>query len=198
MKKVILCIVILLICTTGCSVNIDTTDNDKSNMMQNCFNLYYEFLIGEISSSVNGNEDSIIDIYDIFHVEENYNKYTFFDSNHNGVPELHLSSMRDYRILECIDDELVLIYSGSGYETLLNNGALLYTRRGGGPEHIDYIYKELDYDNSICQITFSKYNTNNDDEDDLYIFDDEEISKKEFDEKTNDYLNEKNRNDYMV
>ena len=126
MKKVILCIVILLICTTGCSVNIDTTDNEKSNMMQNHLNLYYEFLIGEISSSANGNEDSNIDIYDIFHVEENYNKYTFFDSNHNGVPELHLSSMRDYRILECIDDELVLIYSGSGYETLLNNGALLY------------------------------------------------------------------------
>ncbi|WP_066498982.1 hypothetical protein [Abyssisolibacter fermentans] len=190
MKKVFFYMLIVLICTTGCFEGAKATNNCKSDIIQNCLNKYYEFLSGEISLSSDGNENSKIDIYDIFFLDENYNKYTLFDSNHNGVPELHLSSMREYIILECVNDELDIIYSGSGYETLLSNGALLYIRSGGGPEHISYAYTKLDANNNIIQITFTKYNTKNDEEDDdLYLFEDVEVSRSEFDEKTKNYLN---------
>lgn len=187
-KKVILSILIILICTTVISACAKKTDNNKSYMIQNCLNKYYEFLSNKINAIDNTN--NLVYIHDIFLLEENYNKYTLFDSNRNGIPELHLSSMRAYIIIECDNDELVIIYSGSGYEKLLNNGALLYTRSGGGPEHISYIYTEICSDNNIVQTEFSKYNTNNDDEDDdLYLFEDTEVPKAEFDEKTKEYLN---------
>lgn len=187
-----------LIFTAGCQASAKASKNSGNQIMENCIEMYNEFLNGEISvssdtdeSSVSSNteEGSKINIYDLFLLDENYNKFTFFDANQNGIPELHLSSMREYRILECIDNELKIIYSGTGYDMLLNNGALLYSRSGGAPEHISYKYTELDADNNIVQITFEKYNTLNEkDEDDLYLFEDEEITKKEFEERTKKYL----------
>jgi hypothetical protein len=151
--------------------------------------MYYKFLNGEIDLSEKDNENNMIDINDIFDLNENYNKYTLFDSNHNGIPELHLSSMREYIIIECDDNELEVIYSGTGYETLLNNGAILYSRSGGGPTHTTYEYTELEAGN-ISTVNFSKYSTDNDDAtDDLYLFEDIEVSKDDFDEKTKEYLN---------
>jgi len=176
---------LLLIVTTGCNSDAKSTKNSGNEMTQNCLDLYDKFLKGEISVSSESNQSSKIDINQLFQLDENDNKYTMFDSNHNGIPELHLSSMREYIILECINDKLRIIYSGSGYESLLNNGALLYSRTGGAPEHISYMYTELDADD----ITFEKYNTMNDNsDDDLYLFEDDEVTKSDFDAKTNKYL----------
>lgn len=186
MKKVILIILIVMICTTNCTTSAKSTKNSENDIIQNCLDKYYKFLNGEISA----NSDDSIKIDDIFYLGENYNKFTCFDSNHNGIPELHLSSMRDYIILECINGTLKVIYSGTGYETLLNNGGILYTRNGGAPEHISHAYTELDSNNNVTKITFEKYNTmNNKKDDDLYLFENKEVSKSEFDKKTKKYLN---------
>lgn len=189
MKKVILAILIIMVCGTGFCVHAETTKSGKADKIGNCLNKYYKFLNGEISASKSGNGNSKIDISDIFLLDENYNKFTFFDSNHNGIPELHLSSMREYDIIECINDKLVIIYSGTGYDKLLNNGALLYTRSGGGPENISYVYTELGSNNKIVRTNFSKYSKNNNGKYDLYLFKDKQVSKSEFDKKTKNFLN---------
>lgn len=189
MKKVLVIILLILIFTTGCHADSKITNNSKKEIPQDCYNLYYSFLKGEISASSADNESNEIDIYQLFQLDENYNKYTMFDANQNGITELHLSSIRGYIIIECINNKLEIIYSGSGYERLLNNGALLYSRAGGAPEHITYMYTKLDSDNNIVQITFEKYNTMNDNsDDDLYLFKDEEVTKSVFDNKTKEYL----------
>ncbi len=163
-------------------------NKERVDAIQKCLSKYYKFLSGEIS--VRDSDIGLIEINDIFFPDENYNRYTFFDSNKNGVPELHLSSMREYRILEYDADGIDVIYSGSGYETLLNNGAIFYYRKGGGPEHVSFGYSELDVDNKIVQIKFEKYNTKNDTvEDDLYLFEGKEVTKDEFDKKTKNYMN---------
>lgn len=183
---------LLMIMATGCQENAMTISNGEDEIKQNCFKLYYSFLNGEIGVSSDGGDTSEIVIQQLFHQNENYNKYTMFDSNHNGIPELHLSSMRDYIILEAIKEELIIVYSGSGYEKLLNNGALLYSRIGGAPEHISYIYTELNLDHNITQVAFEKYNTLNDDNgDDVFLFEGNEVIKSDFDKKTNQYLSMK-------
>jgi hypothetical protein len=189
MKKVILSIVfVLMICTTSFSSSAITAKNDKSNIIQNDLNKYYQFLSGELIAT--DSDKNIVNINDIFSLDENYNKYTFFDSNNDGIPELQLSSMEEYDIIECINDKLVIIYTGTGYDKLLNNGALLSTRNGGAPEHISYIYTKLGTNNKIDQIEFEKYNTsNNNPKDDLYLFEGKKVSKNEFNKKTNGYLN---------
>lgn len=55
---------------------------------------------------------------------------------------MHLSSMRVYKMLEYDIEKLDVIYSGTGYDTLLNNGAMLYYRTGTSPEHVSYGYKK--------------------------------------------------------
>lgn len=187
MKKIVGIVIILLIVIMGCIPNVKIANKSYNDTIQNCLYNYSEFLRGNIS--VKDNND-MIEISDIYSLEENYNRYTLFDSNKNGIPELHLSSMREYKIIECDEDTLQTIFSGSGYDTLLDNGAILYTRSGSGPEHVCYTYTELDEDNIITQITFDKYNTmNNILDDDLYLFEGEEVTKEAFEEKTKNYLN---------
>lgn len=189
MKKVFAIMLLIMILTTGCLENAKTVSDSENEINQNCFKLYSGFLNGEIGVSSDTEDTSEIDIKQLFRQDENYNKYTMFDSNHNGVPELHLSSMREYMILESIKGKLTIIYSGSGYEKLLNNGALLYSRPGGASEHISYIYTELNLNDKITQIAFEKYNTLNDNvDDDMYLFDGSEVIKSDFDTKTKKYL----------
>ena len=189
MRKVLAIVLLIFIVTTGCNSDAKSTKNSDKDKTQNCFNLYNRFLSGEISVSSKSDKSNKIDINQLFQQDENYNKFTVFDCNHNGIPELHLSSMREYMIIECVNKKLSIIYSGSGYEKLLNNGALLYSQTGGAPEHISYMFTELDTYNNIVQITFEKYNTLNDNsDDDLYLFEDDEVTKSEFDAKTNKYL----------
>ncbi|GAB6108136.1 hypothetical protein [Fusibacter bizertensis] len=199
MKKIMVVLLMILMISTGCRADVSAiggsekengNENGKENeKVLSSYDLYNRFLKGEISASLTSDENSKMDINQLFSLDENYNKYTLFDANHNGVPELHLSSMRGYTILEDSGDTLTVIYSGSGYEKLLNNGALLYTRKGGAPEHVSYIYKELDIENNIAQVNFEKYNTDNEsDDDDQYLFEGNEVSKSDFEEKTGSYL----------
>lgn len=214
MRKMMIVIVMALICTTGCTIGPAATDTDEIVMqtdsavgpaatqtgdipqtdstedtIQNCLDTYYEFLNGEISVSHCQIKSNMYNIDDIFRADENHNRFTFYDSNDNGIPELHLSSMRSYYVIECVNDALVMLYSGSGYETLLNNGAILYTRYGGAPDHISYKYIELDSDNKIFETTFEEYNGDMEGDYDYFLLNGEEVTKSEFDAIAEKYLN---------
>ena len=203
-----LIIIIILNCTAGCTGGLEVTENKENDILQtdslvspmatgnnekeliqNCLNKYYEFLNGEISVNHNQIKNSMYGIDDIFRADENHNKFTFYDSNDNGIPELHLSSPRYYEIIEYVNDDLKTIYDGTGYETLLNNGAVLYTRYGGAPDHISYKYTELDPDNNTIQTTFEKYNGDMEGDYDYFLLDGEEVTKSEFDTIAEKYLN---------
>lgn len=187
LKKISIIILIALIFSIGSSSDVKMVDDldKKIEITPNYIDLYQSFLEGKFHAD---NQGEIISINEVFLSNENYNRFTLFDSNGNGIPELHLSSMRAYLVIECQDDRLIVVYSGSGYDNLLNNGAILYIREGGGPEHISYRYTKLGVDNKVTQVSFEKYNTQDDLVDDVYLYEDKEVDKKEFDEKTRVYL----------
>ncbi len=193
MNKLLMLALFLMVVSVGCIVEDGKIHSDENGTTQNLLRLYDSFLNGEICANLDGNgeESSEINIEELFLRDEKCNKYTIFDSNRNGIPELHLSSMREYLILEPNREKLSIIYDGSGYEKLLNSGALLYLRPGGGPEHISYKYTELDADHNITQSSFEKYNTMNDnDGDDLYVFEGKRVTRNEYDTKTKKFLSE--------
>jgi hypothetical protein len=63
------------------------------------------------------------------------------------------------------------------------------TRYGGAPDHISYKYTELDSENNIFQITFEKYNGDYEGDYDFFLLDGVEVTKSEYDEIAEKYLN---------
>lgn len=113
---------------------------------------YMEFLNGQRKTSVNGYYiNSIIiptgepnNLYDT--------KYTFFDSNRDGIPELHLRTARKYHILIYKNGDLVEWGTPRPYAKLLDNGDFIYTTYYGMREN--YIYAIFD-SNGIESLIFN-------------------------------------------
>ena len=91
-----------------------------------------------------------------------YERYILFDMNGDGIPELHY---RDggiiYMIFSYYEQQVYLWYDGINYEKPLNNGAILYYRIGGAPNHDYYKYTVLDFfGNPEPAIVFSRWDAN--------------------------------------
>jgi len=169
--------------------NIPIPENESENRL----NLYKGFLAGEQSAEFDGN---IITINDIFEFNDekikSQNQYALFDMNGDGLPELHLRSVRLYYILTVRDNKLVIWCANSAYAKPLNNGAIIHMRPGGAPPHESYIYIVLDfYGNELLRLYFEKYDSDYNgiyDENDLYLFEKAEVSKADWDKLTEKYF----------
>jgi len=167
--------------------NEQITEAGYNNMPLIC---YDNFLNGNIDAEV---REETININDIF-INDNdeqikYNQYALFDMNGDGIPELHVRSVADYYIFTYKDDKVVLWYVDVAYSYPLNNGAVLYMRPGGGPTHISYQYTLFNfYGEEIYQITFIKYDENYNEEEAMFLFDDVELSKEDWDLLTERYF----------
>lgn len=192
MKK-FLVLLILLPLLSACTLKQSHTISQNKDSSKKILLLYKEFLNGNINAK---NGDSFVNINDIFRFGDEeqlkYNQYALFDMNGDELPELHVRSVYSYDIFTYNDENIVLWHTDVSYSHPLNNGAILYTRSGGAPSHIDYAYTLFDfYGNQIFKIYFSVYdatNKNNYDENALFIFDEVELSKENWDLLTERYL----------
>ena len=117
-------------------------------------------------------------------------RYAHFDMNGDGIPELHIVANGIYRILSCRDGELV-VWAAPGIDAKpLENGAVLGTRDEG--YCIRYWYEEYDFSGNVqLRIDFGIAGPNDKgeyDENSAYYFEDEQVSKEQWDTLTEPYF----------
>ena len=157
--------------------------------------MFYKFMKGEITALDDNGEAKYLDGGFTEILSDKYN-YCFIDMNGDGVEELCVKNPYDALLFFTVKKgELYHWYTHlEGYTTLLNNGAFLYERHGGAPEHIDYKYHEIDKNGNLkFTVEFSWY-------DDVYLaledktypelfeIDGKEVTKEEYEKKTSNYL----------
>ena len=161
--------------------------------IEDVWKVYENFLNGNLEVEEGEYRITINEIFD-FDREEilNYNQYALFDINEDGIPELHVRSVRCYYILTYKDDELAIWHTYTPYNYPLNNGAIFYMRPGGAPTHINYAYEVCDFDgNLVFRVDFSRYDEFEEENlkgDALFIFDGVEVSKEDWDLLTEEYF----------
>lgn len=119
---------------------------------------------------------------------------SFFDSNKDGIPELHIKSARYYYIFTIRDNSMVVWKNLSPNPPFyaLSNGAFISRKIGSAPMHNDYNYIIFDYlGNEIYNLSFSKYDQDGDSiygDNDTYLFDWVNVSKEQWRELIKRYL----------
>lgn len=155
-------------------------------------NTYYRFLAGEISAAGIDLDDLTIPTGE---PHTRYStKYSFFDSNGDGIPELHLFSTRYYYVFTIRNKEIAVWRNLSPFPAswALKNGAFISHRFGTAPMSDEYSYFNLNFaGHEVDRINFSKYDKNENgvyDEHDDYWFDRVSVTKQVWDGLTQRYL----------
>jgi protocatechuate 3,4-dioxygenase beta subunit len=179
------------LCLVGCGKPAETADAESfavesDSELIRAMHTYKEFLAGGVAVDDTNASETFTEI-------GNFNKFTLFDVNHDGIPELHIRTTRYYGIFTYGDDEMRIFHEGSVYDELLNNGALRYERIGAGPAHVEYRYKTFDDDGNLREdIPFEKWDCDENgiyDENDKYYYNNKEMSFAQWQSSVNDYLN---------
>ncbi|MDR1550304.1 MAG: hypothetical protein LBT06_17200 [Hungatella sp.] len=199
MKKLLTGLVLLAIlisifvCSTAL-LNSQPKETISINESELVFEAYREFLKGERNVIFHEQTIGINKIISSeMEIDRNYNaRYALFDTNGDGLPELHILSQNHYYILSFKDGNLIVWAELTPYYEQLNNRAFLHIRPGGTPLHISSIYIVMDFSgNEMVRIFFEKYDIDENgvyDDNDRYFFEDVEVSKKDWDTLTEKYL----------
>ncbi len=154
---------------------------------------YLAFLGGsEPAADAEGNELTVNAFMHDDTLGEDYT-YTYCDMSGDGVPELCIDKKLEKYIFTQRDGKLYHWYTApAAYTTLLNNGALLYERHGGAPEHVNYTYYELDKDGEVrFTIDFSRWEEeifNGVKQPAYYEINGKQVSARVYERKVNKYL----------
>ena len=135
-------------------------------------NLYTAFLNNE-ATAVDYETENSISVTDIFDDEEDLNEYVVFDIDGDNESELVLKSLRFFYVIKDKDNRLKVIYAGTGYDDLLNDGSILATVHQTGPDHFMYTHRVFDIHGLFSENTYEQYDDNCDgqyDGEDLYFF----------------------------
>jgi len=133
-------------------------------------------------------EDEDLSIDKIPKVGDGGDKYAFFDMNGDGIPELHVQFSGYYYIFSCINGEAVVWRILPLESKLLNNGAILEARDSESYWMKQYAYIVLDrFGNRQLSIEFATYRLS-DDEETVYLYEDKQVSKKEWETLTEPYF----------
>lgn len=159
---------------------------------------FYEFLNGDLSAydpdgSLWAGRHSI---WQITSDSVEQTEYALFDMDGDGIPELHIRPTigSGYAIYRYQDGDVVLWHLNVAYCHPLNNGALLYVRRGVAPEHTNYIYITLDADGKeVFTEYFAIYDLTSEEEPSstsecIYTVDNQEVSEEEWNSVAEKYL----------
>jgi len=169
---------------------LQSKEQNLETMVDRAIESYKEFLTGTRNA---GDWDINTIIIPTGEPERRYfTKYAFFDSNSDGIPELHIKSARQYIVFTFKNDEIVIWSSLSPYVEPLNNGAYLFTRClfAGIAEAHSYVMLDY-YGKEVLKINFSIVDTNQNgvnDEGDEYWFCEAGISKETYDILTKPYM----------
>ena len=170
-------------------------DPDKGSAYNSAIEAYNSFLNGKISATIKNPENSnktinITSMTKVANGREGIDKFALYDLNGDKIPELLTSSL-SYDIFSYDGNQVIQWYTspatfGESDIYLLNNGALLSVTNTTG---IQYIYTTFDIDGTALETTFSAPPINDSSTaDDLYYFNNKEVSKQEWDNLTEKYI----------
>jgi len=178
---------------------------NRTGQCTDAINAYYDFLNGKtrahnigfdgLSFSRNKEYISISDLYNLIS-EPGINKYSFYDINLDGTPEL-LTTGSCYDIFSFKDGEVLWLYSSptaffEGSAFLMRDNSLIWYRDSTG---ISYEHVTIDKDLNVTIVDFfDGEDASEDPKNELYMFEDEEISKAEFKKRTKNLLLYANHN----
>lgn len=155
---------------------------------------YERFLQGEESAN-DGQETIDIDFITkpTGEPDKHYSsEYVFWDSDRDGIPELHVRSARYYFIIKYQNGELEVWKELSRNYDLLNNGALLETYEFSVPRYETYTYVIAAPDGSDAwKLQFSTFDANcnyTHDEYDEYYFAGIQVTKEQWEALAERYL----------
>ncbi len=177
MKK-LLAIVLFLTLTLELCACTSVAPDDKEP--------YTDFLSGKLPFINDKGEETYITDFNFFGEET---AYALYDMNGDSNPELLVNMSPELHIFTLADNMVKLWRSDTAYSSRpLNNGAILYERHGGGPEHINYIYYVPDfYGNTKYEISFSYWESDGENPE-WYDINGEEVSKEAYDAVTKPIL----------
>lgn len=211
MKKFVAIKIVIIITLTLCSCNknidINSCESDVKNYQSSSFDsdlkedyqqvdikvLYQKFLDKEITALDDDGAPKVLNDFLLYSSEPLEYTYTYFDMTGDGIKELCVKQYSSISFFTVKNAEIHHWYTTGSYTSLLNNGALLYERHGGAPTHINYEYYVLDKNADITfNVTFSWWDGKTVEHGkiypDSYLFNDKEISKEKYEEKTKEYL----------
>lgn len=115
--------------------------------------------------------------------------YTIMDINGDDIPELCVDTVSGLYLFSVNGGRIYHWYTGSSYERLLNNGAVLLERHGGAPDHVNYEYYTWNkYGEEETVITFSWWAADGETTPAYYEVNGEEVSKRAYRKATTSYL----------
>lgn len=150
---------------------------------------YTDFLSGKLPFINENGEEAYITDFDFFGEPDTYAAYALYDMNGDSNPELIVNIRNELHIFTIVDNQIHLWREETAvYSRPLNNGAILYERHGGAPEHTNYIYYVPDfYGNTKYQISFSYWESDGKNPE-WYDINGEEVSKEAYDAVTKPIL----------
>jgi len=157
-------------------------------------NLYRRFLTDEVAALDETGVKKFFREYLLWDVDTQAYTYTYLDMTGDGTPELCVKQYPQMYFFTVKNGEISHWYTETNsYVKLLNNGDLLFERHGAAPTHINYEYYELDKNATVTtKATFSWWDGETIEKGkvypDTYVFDDKEVTKEEYEEKTRHYL----------
>ena len=178
---------------------------NRTGQCTDAINAYYDFLNGKtrarnigfdgLSFSSNKEYISISNLNNLIS-EPGIDKYSFYDINLDGTPEL-ITTGSCYDIFSFKDGEVLWLYSSptaffEGSAFLMRDNSLIWYRDSTG---ISYEHVTIDKNLNVTTVDFfDGENASEDPKNALYMFGDEEISKAEFKKRTKNLLLYANHN----
>ena len=156
--------------------------------------LFRQFLDGDIPAYDKSGVEKLLYGYLIFDADKYPYFYAFFDVANDGITELCISQYPEQYFFQVKDGQVHHWYTETkSYSHLLDNGAFLYERHGAAPTNIRYEYYELDKNAQVTfSVEFSWWDGATVEQGkaypDSYFFDGKEVTKAEYDAKTEKYL----------
>lgn len=156
--------------------------------------LFQQFLNGDIPAYDESGAAKLLEGYLIWNMDEQAYSYAYFDVANDGITELCVWQYPEQYFFQVKDGQVHHWYTETkSYSHLLNNGAFLFERHGAAPTHINYEYYELDENAQVTfSVEFSWWDGATVEQGkvypDHYSFDGKEVTKAEYDAKTEKYL----------
>lgn len=198
MRNIVLSLLFVSVslCFISCCYEIDGGQEDNNLIFENnaaikAIKIYNDFLNGKLDAEgININYITIPK----GEPDKRYSTiYTFFDSNGDKMPELHIKSLRYYYVFTVTDNKLKIWADLSPNHCLpLKDGAFMRWKCGSAPMSDMYNYEIRGFSGDIIfRVNFGKYDENKNgvyDENDYYVFEGTEISEEIWNGLTRKYL----------
>lgn len=222
MKRIAALLIIILLLIAGCGLGdasqaiLEPSGSSQflheasdENQPPDYLQAYEEFLRGERLASpgrTHGNPIWLYEVDTFFDPDKpdtyslDGSQYALFDMNGDGIPELHVRSGMYYCIFTYYADNLSVWYHGRDWCRPTDDGAILLTRQGAAPTRWEYAYEVLDFwGNTALYIEFQKVQFHEDNrlgygEEEVYFFQDVQVTKEQWNALTEPYLSAASNN----